>query len=242
MADSLLSAAPLQYAAYYNDKPSYRYGYNVETPSYNYHSYVRSNEPGAKLVAAAPVIAAPVIAAKAAIAVAPAPTFVAAQTYAPAFAPARAFVAAPAPAFVAAPTPAFVAAPAFASKTYVAAPAFAAASAPAFAPAPVFRSPLIAPNPYFAGQQFAYPYYRPAYRFYKDEEVIVVNPALKKAEYKEAEEKPEYKPETRYVQVAQQAFAAAPQPAFVAAPQQAYYSTPQAAFVAQQPFPALKGE
>lgn len=48
----------MEYASYYNDRPAYEYGSNVQTPSYNYNSYVRSRDVDRKLIrVAGPIIA-----------------------------------------------------------------------------------------------------------------------------------------------------------------------------------------
>lgn len=173
---------PIAYTSYYNDKPAYEYSSNVQAPSYNYQSYVRSGDVDQKFVkiatpviaaAPAPVIAAaptPVIAAKA-VALAPAPVAFAqpavlrAAAPAPfAFAQPAFFQAQPAPAtfFKAQPTVVRVEqAPTFVKAAPVAA-TFVKAE-----PAPVYRTAYYtasAPAPAFyaaaAPQAFRYAYYQ----------------------------------------------------------------------------------
>lgn len=80
-AETILNPiAPIAYTTYYKDRPSYEYSSNVQAPSYNYQSYVKSGDFDRYAVAVAPAPVA-VAAAPAAIPVAAAPEVIAAKVY-----------------------------------------------------------------------------------------------------------------------------------------------------------------
>lgn len=174
MASTVIS--PLGYAPLYKDRSAYEYAYNVQAPSYNYQSYVRSGEAEKELVGfAAPTVKflapAPAPAIQFVAEPAPAPSV----KYFPAAAPTVKLIPAPAPAvrFISAPAPAPVLAPAPAVKFVSSAapsPAVKFISTPAVAPSPAAATfvtqPLLksAPAPAFFYRSFP-SYYTPSFRY-----------------------------------------------------------------------------